>query len=845
MSKTFYTSVEKLGNKILYTGYEKGKKISFQDEFHPTLFIQTKEKTKFRTLFGKKVDTIRPGNMKECVEWTKRNENVNFPIHGNRNFVQQYIADKFPQGTMYDPNVIRIVYIDIEVASDQGFPQPTIADKQITSISLKYNFDDTVYVWGYGEYKPSDNVEYVRCETEKELLHLFLDNWSKNSPDIITGWNVNGFDIPYLVNRISRMLGDKENNRFSPFKMPPKAVMTKSKKDNKFSTSSYENAGAYSFYGVTILDYLELFRRFGYYSYGNQESYSLDNISNVVLGEKKLDYSEYGTLNDLYIQNHQKFIDYNVRDTLLVERIDKQTNMLGLALTLAYKSNAVLTAPMGTTTLWETYIYNVMFRNNIIMPVMQRSKSTGTIKGGYVKEPQIGAHAWVASFDLNSLYPHLIMQYNMSPETIGPMLGGHKVKDLLNEKEINIPKDHCITPGGQTFKTTRKGLFPFIIEKEYEERSEIKKEMLRIQQKIEDEGSTPELEQRKVHLNNEQMGIKILMNSLYGAMANEYFQFFHNNTAEAITLSGQLTIQWAEKHVNGYLQKVMGDDKDRIIAMDTDSIYVCLDDLVKKFKTGTFHRDIDEIKQDDKSATRFIDKMAQEAIEPVLEKCFDKLAKYLNAFEQRMFMKREVIASKVIFTGKKKYIANVINNEGVQYAKPKMKITGIESVRSSTPQVCRKMIEESLDIIMNKDEKTLQEYVKKNRKYFKTLPPEDVAFPRSVSDVTKYTEGDTYVPGGGTPIAVRGSILYNKYMKNENVEPIRNGDKIKFTYLKMPNRIGENVIAFPTVLPEKLGLHKFVDYDEQFEKAYLSPINIICDKIGWQTEKRGTLEDFF
>ena len=356
--------------------------------------------------------------------------------------------------------------------------------------------------------------------------------------------------------------------------------------------------------------------------------------------------------------------------------------------------------------------------------------------------------------------------------------------------------------------------------------------MLRVQQEIEDNGSTPELEQKKVHLNNEQMGIKILMNSLYGAMANEYFQFFHNNTAEAITLSGQLTIQWAEKHVNEYLQKAMNDDKDRIIAIDTDSIYVCLDDFVNKFVGDA----------DDEKCTQFIDKMATEAIEPVLEKCFDKLAKYLSAYDQKMVMKREVIASKVIFTGKKKYIANVINNEGVQYAKPKMKITGIESVRSSTPQVCRKMIEDSLDIIMNQDESTLQEYVKENREQFRTLPAEDVAFPRGVSEVTRYTVGDSY--DKGTPIAVRGAILYNKYRKKGS-EPIRDKDKIKFTYLKVPNPIGENVIAFPAVLPNELGLHDYVDYDEQFDKAYLSPINIICEKIGWKTEKQSTLEDFF
>jgi len=630
--------------------------------------------------------------------------------------------------------------------------------------------------------------------------------------------------MPYLINRIARVLGEDQLRKFSLFNIKPEARDT-----------------SYNIIGTTQLDFMKLFKKFGY-TYGNQESYKLDNIANAVLGEKKLDYSEYSSLAALYRENHQKFIDYNIRDTQLVERMNEKTGLIDLALTLAHKANATYVTAFGSVKIWDTYIYNVLKKHDVVLSPQDEVSGDRRIEGAYVKDPQKGMHEWVCSFDLNSLYPHLIMQYNMSPETImDGVLPGIDVETLLRRVDINIPKDTCVASTGQLFSTKSHGVFPQIVDSLYNERTVVKKKALDAKQRLE---NTPkdqvfergQIEKDIARFDNEQMAVKIMMNSLYGAMSNKWFRYYDIRMAEAITISGQLTIRWAENTINKYLNNLLKTDGvDYVIAIDTDSLYVRMGDLVKQVMP-------DETDQD--KICKFIDKVAEQKIEPLLAKTYETLKEYVHAYDQRMHMKREVIASKVIFTGKKRYIANVLNNEGVQYAKPKIKITGIESVRSSTPQVCRKLIEKTLSLIMNEDEFAVQKFIEIARGEFQKLNPEDVAFPRGVSNLWKQQK-----EGVGIPIHVRASRRYNQLIKELNInnkyEEIKNGDKVKFTYLKMPNPAKQNVIAFPIILPPEFDLKRFVDYDTQFDKSYVDPIRHILDAIGWSVERTNTLEDFF
>jgi len=829
---SFYTSVERTAVDILYVGYEGQRRVVEKIKFKPTLFVPTRNKSNYRTLDGVNVDTIQPGSMMDCRDFIRENEADNFRIYGNRDYIAQYISDRFPNGCEPDMSLVNITYIDIEVQSDQGFPEPALAQQPITAITIKSNKDDTFYTWGIGGFEPAisivqdTRIEYKRCMDEHALLRSFLSHWHNNIPDIISGWNSEEFDMPYLINRIARVLGEDQLRKMSLFHHKPEL--------NKEGTM-------YQITGTTQLDFMKLFKKLGY-TYGNQESYKLDNIANVVLGEKKLDYSEYSSLAALYRENHQKFIDYNIRDTQLVERMEDKTGFIALALTLAHKANANYITAFGSVRIWDTYIYNVLRRKNIVLQEPDPVHNDRRIEGAYVKQPITGMHDWVCSFDLNSLYPHLIMQYNMSPETIADgVVHGADVETMLKKVEFNIPENHCLSATGQLFRTDIAGVFPQIVDDLYAQRTTMKKKAIEAKQELEkidkkDLHTRFQIEKKISLYDNQQMAVKILMNSLYGAMSNKYFRYYDIRMAEAITISGQLTIRWAEQRINKYLNDVLKTNKvDYVLAIDTDSLYVRFGDLVKHVMPN--ETDADKI-------CKFIDKVAEQKIEKLLSDGYNELKEYVNAYQQKMFMKREIIASRVVFTGKKRYIANVLNNEGVQYAKPKLKVTGIESVRSSTPQVCRKLIEKTLNLILNEDEFAVQAFIKDARKAFKALPVEDVAFPRGVNNLWK-----KQVEGTGVPIHVRASRKYNELIKEKNLnnkyETIQNGDKIKFTYLKMPNPSKQNVIAFPIIMPAEFDLTRFVDYDMQFDKSYLEPIKNILDAINWNVEKQNTLEDFF
>jgi DNA polymerase elongation subunit (family B) len=375
----------------------------------------------------------------------------------------------------------------------------------------------------------------------------------------------------------------------------------------------------------------------------------------------------------------------------------------------------------------------------------------------------------------------------------------------------------------------------------YAQRSEFKKQALMHKQEKEntkDPVKIKELEKLITRADCQQMAIKILMNSLYGAMSNEHFRYFDVRIAESITVSGQLSIRWAERAINSYLNKLLKTDKDYVIAIDTDSLYINFEPLVEKMYKDAAVEDI----------VKILDQICVEKIEPLVASNYEALRKLMNAPQQKMVMKREVIADKGIWTGKKHYILNVHNSEGVQYAKPKLKIVGIEAVRSSTPGVCRKMIVDTLNVIMQSDEKTVQDYIAELRKQFDTYGVEDIAFPRGVSNMDKYADKrSVYVKA--TPINCRAALVYNHLLNQMNLaskyEPINTGEKIKFVYLKTPNTIGENVIGFPVVLPQELNVHKYVDYELQWQKAFLEPLRTILDAAGWQVEKTSTLEDFF
>jgi len=829
----FYTNVTRYGNMLLYRGIENGKKITKKIKYQPTLFVNS-PKGEWTSLTGTPCAPIKFESMKEAKEWIDQNkQTAGRQIFGNERHITSFINDEFPGTIEFNRNLINVTTIDIEVASDDGFPEPEEANNPIISITIKNNIDNTYYVWGLGEYDVSqtimktNRVIYKKFDTEAQLLLDFINHWSlpSNCPDVITGWNVTFFDIPYLINRTIKILGEDNAKRFSPWNMIDRRSV---KMMNRYQT-------AYDIKGISTADYLELFQK---YTYTAQESYKLDHIANVILGEKKLSYEEYGTLHTLYKNDHQKFIDYNIKDVELVDRLEDKMGLITLMMTMAYKGGVNYGDTFGVTVIWESIIYRYLADKKIAMPFGQE-KVKSAYPGGYVKEPQVGLHDHVISFDLNSLYPSIIMQYNMSPETIsnGEVININ-IDNILKGAGLNN-YGKAVGGNGQLFRTDKKGMMPTLVDDMYSERVVIKQEMLKAEQELQtvdsaDKQKVYDIERRIAVAENQQMAIKILLNSLYGAMGNRYFRFFDQRIAEAITLSGQLTIRWAEVALNQYLNKIMGTDKDYIIAIDTDSLYVNMSDLVKQVNPA--------------NPVDFLDKVAKEKLEPVLQKSYDRLFATMGGIENRMVMKREAIADRGIWTAKKRYILNVFDNEGVRYKKPKMKIMGIEAIKSSTPAPCREALKEIFKVILTGDEKLTQKAIDQFKQYFATLPPHEVAFPRGVSNVTEYSSAET-IYKKGTPIHVRAALLHNRQIKEKGItkrfEPIRNGDKIKFVYLRTPNPIKENVIGFTQYLPEEFGLHDYIDYETQFEKTFLDPIEPIFKAIGWNTEEINTIEDFF
>ena len=806
------------------------------------MFVQSNKSSQWRSLFNEPLEPMTFDTIREARDFVKRYEDVaNFKIYGNTRYEYAFIADNFRGIVDWDISHLSVVFIDIEVGSENGFPDPYKATEPITAIAIhQLNGGTTVY--GYGDYEVKGEETYIRCEDEIDLCERFIADWSSNCPDVVTGWNIKFFDVPYLVNRFTRLFGDDVVNKLSPWSVySERKTMFKGKEQI-----------VYDLIGISILDYLELYQ---WYAPGgkNIENYRLDTVASVELGESKLSYDEYDSLHQLYKLDHQKFIEYNIKDVHLVLKLEDKLKLIELALTLAYDTKTNYDDIFAQTRMWDALIYNYLLERKIVVPPRRVAKKNEAFEGAYVKEPQIGLHDWVASFDLNSLYPHLIMQYNLSPETIVEkddytdemrlLAGQASVESLLDKKlDTSVLKGVTITPNGQFFRTDKQGFLPAMMIEMYEDRKKFKKLMLKEQQDYENEkdlNKKKEIEKLIARYNNLQLAKKVSLNSAYGAMGSQYFRFYDLRQALAVTQAGQLSIRWIENKLNEYLNKILKSNTDYVIASDTDSIYLNLGPLVDS---------VYKEKPETQKVIAFMDKICEEKIQPYIDKSYQELAEYVHAFDQKMQMKREGLSDKGIWTAKKRYILNVYNNEGVQYAKPKLKVMGLEMVKSSTPTAVRAKMYQLVDLIVNTNEETVQKFVADFREEFRKLPVEDISFPRGCNGLKEYADSAT-IYRKGTPIHVKGAILYNHFLKQHNLTTkyplIQEGEKLKFTYLKTPNPFRDMVVSFPTRLPKEFELQEYIDYETQFEKTFLEPIKLILDCIGWQTEKQYTLESFF
>jgi DNA polymerase elongation subunit (family B) len=825
----FYTEVSQRGNTIFLRGFENGKRVQRKANYAPYLFVPSKRPNpEYQSLEGEPLDRIDFEDCKEARAFIERYKDVTgMKIFGLTSFLYAFLNDEYPGQMEYDLDLVRKINLDIECApegDETGFPNIETANQPITAITCKHNGQVTTF--GCGDYvEHLDYVKYVKCHDERHLLLEFIVYWECLDPDIITGWNIEFFDIPYIINRITRVMGEDYAKRLSPWKIL----------DEKKIEIMGKEQQTYRPMGVCILDYLRVYKQF---TYVQQESYRLDHIASVELGERKLDYSQYEGLTDLYRRNYQLYIEYNIHDVELVDRIEERLGLLALGLTLSYDSKIRYDDMFTSIRLWDIIIHNYLLDRKIAVPMPTAYQKNSQFAGAYVRDPQVGMHGFTATFDVNSLYPSLIVQNNMSPETyrgrvslpsIDSLLGGGFPEEVL---EFAKSKNYAVAANGSCWDKSKRGIFPELVLKLYAERVEYnnKKKAAR---KAGDVNATS-------RYHNLQWVKKIVLNSLFGATGHPAFRYYQNDYAEGITYHGQLAIRWVANDLDEYLNKVLGTKGVQyVIYCDTDSVFVSLQDLVDKVFKDT---------ADVQKVTDFVNSCCEDKLEKVIEKSFERLREYTNSYVNQMKMKRENIANRAIFLAKKKYIMNVYDDGDERYIEPKLYMKGIEAVRSSTPNVCRSKIKDSLRIIMQGTNDELIKFIEDFRGEFRKLPFSGVASPRGCNGLSNYSDRSS-IYKKGTPIHVRGALLFNRFLVDNKLDKkynsISEGEKIKFCYMKLPNPLREDVFAVMDELPKEFKLDQFIDYERQFETVFLKPVDSICQAINWKTEDYTTLDSFF
>ena len=831
----FYTYAWQYGNSILTRGVRNGQRFTERHPFQPTLFVRSNEESQFKNIEGHYLKPIQFGDNADCKEFLDKYSKVdNYPIYGQTDLTYQYLSSVYPQDIEFDLSKMRIFSIDIETTAEHGFPDTENPIEEVLLITLVDNYTKEIFTWGSGEWKPGEEtkdlpVTYTYCSDEYDLLEKFMSWWAQDYPDVVTGWNLELFDMPYLVGRIDKMFGNNAKNNLSPYGMTRKKVI---KGHNNRELLKVDMKG------IIQLDYMDLYKKF---TYTFQESYRLDYIAEVELGKKKLE-SGYETFREFYENDWNRFIDYNIIDTVLVDELDDKMKFLELIITMGYDCKCNYNDIFSSVRTWDCLLYNFLLEKNIMIPQKKEHFSKG-FAGGYVQDPKVGKYKWVVSVDATSLYPSIIMQHNLSPEMLAE---GHKpldctVDSILERKHSTKKMKEAglsMAANGFLFGRSSQGFMAEITQRFFDDRQKYKKLMKKAEQEYEDT-KNPKLKNDIAKFNNFQMARKIQLNSLFGAIGNKWFRYFDERIAEAITLTGQLIIRDTGKAVDEFLNKFLGtEDVEYSFYTDTDSCYVTLDKMVELHMKDKSQEEIIDI----------LDKFTEDKLVPAINGRMAELGDYMNVFQPKIDFKREAIADTGIWVAKKRYALNVWDNEGVRYHEPHLKVMGLEIVRSSTPAPVRSSLKKAVELCLNKDEKELQDFVENTWQAFSKMTPEEIAFPRGCNNIDKYSSRET-VYTKGTPMHVRGALVYNHLLRTQKLEKkyqiIQDGDKIKFLYLKEPNHVRENTVAMNGLMPKEFDLHRYIDYETMFEKAFIDPLTTIVTSLDWKTRPVATLESLF
>ena len=823
-------------------GVRKVEKVRFK----PFCGTDSREETGWSDVFGRPVKPRTFDSISDFNMWKRDNAGM-IEVYGDMQPSYQFIAANYPKArgpVFLQKQGMNIFNLDIEVYCKRGFPKPEQAAHPINAITIQDMVRNKYTLFAYKNYKPKQkNVEFIHCDDEKDLLERFLKYLNDNPPDVFTGWNITSFDIPYIVHRLQSQISSNAHLRLSPVRK------ISVRKETDLNGTEVQR---YGIVGVVDYDYKALYEKF---TFNPRESYSLDYIAKFELGEEKLKFKEeHEDLAELYDQNPELFFDYNIKDVELVYNLDRTLRYIDLGFTITYMAKCLPEDVYGTVKIWDAFLYNELLALRKLCPP-GRTNHKQEFPGGYVKDPVKGLHRWVKVYDVASSYPNQIRSYNMSTETIidermlPPELIAIRekfgtIEDCLDQErlaeagigDVLRKYDVAMAPNGHFFRTDIDGFIPEIVARVFQQRKDAKKEIKAIKAKIKEAPNDEikhELEEELAAKDALQMALKIAMNSLYGAMSNVWFRYFDIRMASAITMGGQVCVRGVSDYVEKKFPMINN------LASDTDSIFLNLEPIVKK----RFGQQV----PDKKTVTEFLLKFSDQMLQPCIDAFFTELSQNLNMKKLTIGMEPECISDVCLFIAKKKYAMKQMWVEGDWYLdKTKLKVKGIEIVRTSTPQFCRDKLKRAVELIFETESnEELIRFIGEVKDQFKELPFEKVAFPRGCNGLAKYATADK-----GVPIQVRAALLYNRLLKQMKIDdlykPISEGDKIKFAYVRQPNPIGTDVIATFEKLPKEIADKIMVDYDLQFEKTFLSPLDKIFEAIDWHfVQKQTSLESFF
>lgn len=833
----------------LFTWDKNGSRIAIDSTYHPYVFLESNNSKDAISIFKTNLKKKTFRNQFEKSKYLR--ESGITRVFENLSPAQQFLLDNFWQvneTTDFSQFPLKLFFLDIETYSVDDFPNVETANHPINIITIYDSLTKKFITWGI---KPclkinTDHI-FIHCKTEKELLEKFISHIESDYPDVILGWNSILFDLPYVINRTRILFDDETVARLSPVGR----VYSRHLK-GQFGRDQIR----WYIDGISCLDYLDIYKRFCMVL---RENYKLDNIAKIELNESKVDYGETN-LSSLADSNWELFVDYNVQDVRILVKLEEKLQYFQLLRMLSYTGLTTMEAAMGSmSVIIGACAIRARYRNQRI-PTFVRGEDDGKQnEGAYVSEPKRGFQRNIVSFDANSLYPSVMVTLNLSPETkLGVIesqskdeivirevngktvtLGINKFAQLVQQEKLSLSKAKVL------FSQKTKGIIPEMVDQYYKLRVQVRKDHKKAKkllttltkndptyQKVKDEISILHIKQHT---------IKIFINTVYGALGNKVFPLGDDDLARSITLTGQAVIKESNKIISKFIQEQTGltneeiEKNTPIIYNDTDSVYISLEQICNKQNVHLLD-DRRKITQDFHTMVHNIETYLNTEIKKWCEKS-------LNSLDSRIVFKREAICDVGVFLQKKRYVIHVLDEEGIPT--DKFKYTGVEIARTTMPAPLKPLAKKIVEtMLLSQDQQKTSEVVAQTYELFKTLPVSDISFVTGLKGYEKYAvKCDGFKTVKSMPLHVKAAYMHNTLLNllkiDKKYEKISSGDKIRYFYVKQPNRYGISAIAYKYYYPEEFAKIFEPDHDVMFDKIMFSAIERFYDSVDWSIQKPG------